>query len=303
MQSDSDLKGNILGTNSLPFFLNMSTPIDHEEPLIFTTSSYPSSPPSAATPTIILTRFTAIITFVTLSLWANYEASKGVDISVLSSAAPLSAAARRFDLLFVSNGRAHRILQRASRFAEKALYPDDRFPRKPVDRIAVQLAGVDLASIALVGPGAASGEYVICLSPAVMSAADAGAAVSEAVHRAVARLWLWDEGGAPGSLMEAVPDYLAAAAGFRPSPNSTCGESGSGWCWSAEFVRYCEERELGFVARLNRGMRQGWTEFTADQALGSPVKQAYAEFRSPAGGNLEQSGNSTSDRAGERQSL
>ncbi|KAG6496699.1 hypothetical protein ZIOFF_044569 [Zingiber officinale] len=229
------------------------------------------------------------------------EASKGVGISVISSAAPSSAAARRFDLLFVSNGRAHRILHRASRFAEKALYPDDRFPRKPVDRIAMQLASVDLTSMASVRPGAASGEYVVLLSLAVMSAADADAAVSAAVHRSVARLWLWDEGGAPGSLMEAMADYLAAEAGFRPSPNSTCGESGRCWCWSAEFVSYCEERELGFVARLNRGMRQGWTEFTADHALGSPVKQAYAEFRSPAGGNLEQSGNSTSDRGEERQ--
>ncbi|XP_074561317.1 uncharacterized protein LOC141817578 [Curcuma longa] len=289
----------------------MSSPIDQEESLIATTSSSSSSSSSfssssaASTPTaiVILTRLTAIITFVALSLWANYEASKGVDISVFSSAAPSSAAARRFDLLFVSNGRAHRIIHRASRFAEKALYPDDSFPCKPVDRISVQLACVDLTSIASVGPGAASGEYVVFLNPAVMSAADAEAAVSAAVHRAVARLWLWDEGGAPGSLMEAMADYLVSAAGFRLSLNGTRGESGSGWCWSSEFVRYCEERELGFVARLNRGLRHGWTEFTADHALGSPVKQAYAEFRSPADGNLDQSGNSTSDRAGERQSL
>ncbi|WOL17030.1 hypothetical protein Cni_G25819 [Canna indica] len=267
-------------------------------------SSSSSSPHSTAaiaavsTPTI-RTRLIAALALVAISLWANYEASKSVDILVRNSAAG-SPAERRFDLDFVSNGRAHRIIHRASHFVEQVLYPDELHPRKPVRRITLQLSGIDLPSLASVS--AADGDYTIHLSPAVMSssAAHAEAAVTSAVQRAVARVWIWDDGkqAAPEPLLEAMADYLTMAAGLRPSSKAACGGSldqSSGWCWSAEFLEYCETRRRGFVARLNRGMRQRWSELAADDALGLQVGRAYAAYTAAAAarGRVMESKNAT----------
>ncbi|RWW65364.1 hypothetical protein BHE74_00027337 [Ensete ventricosum] len=284
--------------------------MDIEEPLLSspatttTTSSSSSSADeiginTAASTLTILARLTMLLTLVAISLWANHEASMNIDISIVNSAVG-SRAGRRFDLNFVSNGRANRIVHHASRFVEQALYPEEAYPRKPISHIILHLASNDLDSVTSVSPGAGSGDYTIHLSPSLMSAADGDDALASEVHRAVARLRLWDaQQAAPSPLLEAVADYLAVAAGFFPqSSNKTCNVSSY---WSAEFLQYCEGRRNGFIARLNRGMRERWSESTVDDALGSPVRQVYTAFHEPETGYVMESVNSTSSSAEVRQ--
>ncbi|XP_065036820.1 uncharacterized protein LOC135672288 [Musa acuminata AAA Group] len=253
---------------------------------------------TAASTLTILTRMTVLLTLVAISLWANHEASMNIDISTVNSAVG-SRAGRRFDLNFVSNGRANRIVHHASRFVEQALYPEEAYPRKPISHITLHLASNDLDSVTSVNPGAGSGHYTIHLSPSLMSEADGDGALASEVHRAVARLMLWDaQQAAPSQLLEAEADYLAVAAGFPPSSNKTCNVSSY---WSAEFLQYCEVRRNGFIARLNRGMRERWSESTVDDALGSPVRQVYTAFHAPETGYVMESLNSTSSSAEVRQ--
>ncbi|URD76004.1 Peptidase of plants and bacteria [Musa troglodytarum] len=265
-----------------------------KEPLL----SSPTTASSLATTPAVLIRVTTILTLVAVSLWANYEASTSVDISVVNSADG-SRAGRLFDLKFASNGRAHRIIHHASQFVEQVLYPDERYPRKPINRITLRLAGHDdLPFLASVSPGSGAGDYTIHVSPILMSAADADAALAAAVHRAVAKLWLWDgQRTAPEPLLEAAAEYLATAAGFGSRPNVAYAVAleSNGTCWSAEFLRHCEAKRDGFVAGLNRGMQERWTELTADEAFGSPVQQACAAYRSAPPGRIMESSNSTTD--------
>ncbi|CAN6336697.1 unnamed protein product [Urochloa humidicola] len=263
-----------------------------------------SAPPSSPSTQSFLLRVVTVIAVACASLFAQHEAAKGFGIDVVRAGAAGDAAGRRFDLFLVSNGRAERILQRASRGVERALFPDASFPRKQVRRVTVRMAGHNLtaAAGATVGAaGAAPGEYVISLSPALVSGAGAGsaAAADAAVRRAVARMWLWDgRGAAPSRVTEAMVEYLAAAAGGEVSATALSAseeeDGGEHWCMSARFLRHLEGQREGFVARLNRAMRDRWSDAAVDAALGAPARLACAAYRAATAATLA---SSTSDAA------
>ncbi|CAN6345729.1 unnamed protein product [Urochloa humidicola] len=88
----------------------------------------PSSRPSTQS---IVFRVVTVLAVACASLFAQHEAARGFGIDVVSSGAASKrgdAAGRRFDLFLVSNGRAERILLRASRGVERALFPDASSP-------------------------------------------------------------------------------------------------------------------------------------------------------------------------------
>ncbi|KAF8716389.1 hypothetical protein HU200_026359 [Digitaria exilis] len=254
----------------------------------------PSSSSSPSTQSIVL-RVVAVIAVACASLFAQHEASKGFGINVVSAASTRSSVAdagRRFDLFFVSNGRAERILHYASRGVERALFPDASFPRKQVRRVTVRMAGHNLTAgdAATVDATAAPGEYVISLSPALVSrTGDHDAAVAAAVRRAVARMWLWDgRGAAPARVTEAMVEYLASvasgdeatAAAATPLSSSPVDDGEEERrCMSARFLRHLERQREGFVARLNRAMRDRWSDAAVDAALGAPARHACAAYR------------------------
>jgi len=250
-----------------------------------------SSSPSTQS---VVFRVVAVIAIACASLFAQHEAAKGFGIDVVSAGAQRSGdAGRRFDLFFVSNGRAERILQYASRGVERALFPDASFPRKHVRRVTVRMAGHNLTAGATVDASAAPGEYVISLSPALVSGTATGTAaadaVAAAVRRAVARMWLWDgRGAAPARVTEAMVEYLAsaaagdaaAAAEVAATPlSSSASDDGGRRCMSARFLGHLERQRQGFVARLNRAMRDRWSDAAVDAALGAPARHACAAYR------------------------
>ena len=243
--------------------------MEAQAPLLPTTTvaaaTRPTTSPSTAN---IIARVATVLLVACVSLFAHHEASKGFDIAVVNSAASRGTlAGRRFDVFFVSNGRAARVLHYASRDVEQMLYPDESFPRRRVTRVTVQMAARNLTAQATVAAGVAPGEYVISLSPSLMSAADTAGAVTAAVRRAVARMWLWDgRGTAPAHILDSTVAYLA--------DDEAAPEDGR--CISARFLRLLESRQSGFVARLNRAMRDRWSDGAVDTALGAPARRECA---------------------------
>ncbi|XP_040380412.1 uncharacterized protein LOC102721084 [Oryza brachyantha] len=254
----------------------------------------PSSSPSNAS---IVARVVAVLAVASVSLFAQHEASRGFHIDVVNAAPRDTVAGRRFDLFFVSNGRAERVLHYASRGVEEALFPDASFPRKRVTRVTVKMAGHNLtgddgAVAAASVDGVAPGEYVISLSPGLMySTSDKAAdAVAAAVRRAVARMWLWDgRGAAPARVTEAMVDYLASGANANAIEASPAADDNDApQCMSARFLTHLERRRGGFVARLNRAMRDRWSDAAVDAALGVPARPACAAYRAAAAAALTQ---------------
>ena len=117
----------------------------------------------------VLTRTSIAALVAAVSLFAQHEASKGFRIDVVRGGGTAGAAGRRFDLLFVANGRAERVLHRASRRVEEALFPDPSFPRRRVARVTVRLmAGGNLTADDAAVDAVTDGEYVISLSPRLL---------------------------------------------------------------------------------------------------------------------------------------
>ncbi|EEE64828.1 hypothetical protein OsJ_19685 [Oryza sativa Japonica Group] len=89
------------------------------------TADESSSSPSTAS---IVARVVAVLAVASVSLFARHEASKGFHVDIVNAAPRDTVAGRRFDLFFVSNGKAERILHYANRGVEAALFPDASVP-------------------------------------------------------------------------------------------------------------------------------------------------------------------------------
>ena len=249
--------------------------------------------PSRASPSgrSIAARYLAVALVAAVSLFAQHEASKGFRIDVVPGGGTAGAAGKRFDLLFVANGRAERVLHRASRRVEEALFPDPSFPRRRVARVTVRLmAGGNPTAADATVDAVTDGGYVISLSPRLLSPSSGGGsagaadAVAAAVRRAVARMWLWDgRGAAPARVTESMVEYLATAVPDEPSsPAEERASASNTHCISPRFLKHLERRRAGFVARLNRAMRDRWSDAAVDAALGAPARPVCAAYLAAA---------------------
>ncbi|XP_008784483.1 uncharacterized protein LOC103703421 [Phoenix dactylifera] len=258
-------------------------PPTNHPPITVPNSANTSVSPSTLTVSI---RFVAFLSLAAVSLWANYEATKGFEITILS-ADTHTVAGRRFNLMFVSNGRAAQLVLNSSDFIERLLYPSELYPKKPVRHVTLQLADEDLAEVVAVSPGRGSRDFVIHVSPSVMAEADVRMSAASAVQRAVAQVWLWDgQGRAPRSLLNAMGEYLTMAARLvhhSKHNNFSITLNNSRWddrnyFDDACFLQYCEERRRGFVARLNRAMMEDWNEHMVDSALGLRSRELCSAY-------------------------
>jgi len=75
-------------------------------------------------------------------------------------------------------------------------------------------------------------------------------------------------------------EKTAAAAEVAATPlSSSASDDGGRRCMSARFLGHLERQRQGFVARLNRAMRDRWSDAAVDAALGAPARHACAAYR------------------------
>ncbi|XP_010243671.1 PREDICTED: uncharacterized protein LOC104587674 [Nelumbo nucifera] len=264
------------------------------EPFIpATTTAAATATPTTAIDTSssspIISRLLLLFFIGLLSIWANYEASKGFEVNVINEADD-TPAGRRFALFFVSNDKITRIVLNTSQFAEKILYPDDSFPKKPVNRVVIRFSSRKMSHPVVV-ESKEKDEFVLHISPSVMEDEKVEKAMVSAVQRGMARLWIWGgEKGAPTSLLDGMVEYISISAGFPHLPDSGNGlrlpESNS-TCWDdkdstavANFLNYCEGIRNGFIGRLNQAMQDPWHNRTMDDALGLPAQTLCSSYYS-----------------------
>uniref|UniRef100_A0A7N0U9G0 Uncharacterized protein n=1 Tax=Kalanchoe fedtschenkoi TaxID=63787 RepID=A0A7N0U9G0_KALFE len=144
-----------------------------------------------------------------LSVWAAIESSKGVAVTVLKADGSLPGA-QRFNLMYVSNGKAARILIRATRFVETHTpLPGPNGLRG----VTLRLSGQNTSSSLVEAAESRNDgrEFVLSLNPALLlklSERKADADVEAALLRSVARVRLWSLVGrmGPGSASRAVEE-------------------------------------------------------------------------------------------------
>lgn len=228
----------------------------------------------------IIIRFLLIILIGTVSVWANYEASKGLIITVINDSGN-SSPGKRFSLFYVSNDKATRIVLTTSQFVENLLYPEDHHtqtsyspnPKKQVNHVILRLATQNLTTKFLV-ESTKNHEYILHLCPSIMDQENYNHEVSSAVLKGMSRIWLWDgdgQGNSPQGLINGMVEYISSLAGLTPElPEYS--DDGNYWEGKdaiavAQLLDYCEKQNVGFIRRLNQAMRNDWHTLTSSKCI------------------------------------
>lgn len=217
----------------------------------------------------IVFRFVCIILIGTISLWANYEASKGFAITVINDAGD-SDAGKQFSHFYISDDKATRIVFDTSKFVENILYPSDHvhqrgFFKKQVKHVVLRLANVQNMSTNIVVESRANNEYVLHLNPSIMKHKNFNHAIVSAIQRGMARVWLWDGyGTVPEPITNGMIEYISSS--FQPeSINSR--ENSLKTNTVADMLVNCVKQNSGFVRELNQAMRDHWQDSTFDYSV------------------------------------
>ncbi|KAF3328848.1 Peptidase of plants and bacteria [Carex littledalei] len=225
----------------------------------------------------ICVRAVTFILLIAISLWANYEASKGFDLTI-HNASMNTLVGRQFDLMFVSNGKAAKLLLEASDVMERIVYPANMYVKKPVRHVILELAGEKTTEIVQVKRGYKKekpGEYQIIINPEILEEENLTKAMAAALYRAMAYVWLWDSTtAAQRSVVDAIVEYLMVRSGRFNSTSSKNRSSNVG-----NFLQKCDNLILsnGFVARLNNAVHELPSERMVDQALNQLLEELCLE--------------------------
>ncbi|KAG8659843.1 hypothetical protein MANES_02G084700v8 [Manihot esculenta] len=216
---------------------------------------------------IILRLFT-IFSIGVISIWANYEASKGFGITIINDISDFPAG-KRFTLLYMSNDKATRLIQSSSSFVENILYPNISYPKKKVNHVTLRLSSSNLPKLVTVET----------------STNDESMAL-----QGMSRIWLWDGKGkdkGPPWLLDGLVEYIKTVAGSGPMTALGAWElpEFGEFCLGdrdpravAKFLGQCERQSKGFIQRLNRGLKNEWDDRTVENALGTSVDNICHSF-------------------------
>jgi hypothetical protein len=234
-----------------PLLIHPSTTIEIQEKpeiaAIATATKPETSPPFLIGQ--ILVRIAVVFAIAAACIFANHATSNSFEISVVNAAAN-TAIGRRFHVMFVANGKISQILYSSNKIIEQVLYPNGSFPKKPINHITIHLSGQNLTDMVAVRTGLKPGEFSVILGHGFLSSENPVIAFRTVLNRAMARVRAWD---GPEEVVSAMVEYLAMQATSETFGIIDARLDGS--CWSPGFLRYCESREHGFVARLNRQLR------------------------------------------------
>ncbi|KFK39998.1 hypothetical protein AALP_AA3G316800 [Arabis alpina] len=90
----------------------------------------------------------------------------------------------------------------------------------------------------------------------------------------------------PGGLIEGIADYVRLKAGYNPAHWVGPGRGDrwdQGYDVTARFLDYCNGLRNGFVAELNKKMRNGYNDNFFVELLGKNVNQLWREYKAKYG--------------------
>ncbi|KAI3702383.1 hypothetical protein L6452_28120 [Arctium lappa] len=149
--------------------------------------------------------------------------------------------------------------------------------RKNVARVSVFIDDMDGVAYALNDEIHVSANYIQGYS------GDVKTEITGVLYHEMTHVWQWNGNGqAPGGLIEGIADYVRLKAGYAPSHWVQPGEGDrwdQGYDVTARFLDYCNGLRNGFVAELNKKMRDGYNDDFFVDLLGKTVDQLWAEYK------------------------
>ncbi|KAL3652468.1 hypothetical protein CASFOL_002149 [Castilleja foliolosa] len=241
----------------------------------------------------IIFRLSLVAFIGIVSIWANHEASKGYAITIVNDSGQ-TLPGKRFQLFYVSNDEATRIILEASNVIQSFLYSNNENPtKKKVEHVILKLASRVLVDNVIVDTVADQNEFVLNISPSIMERTNFDEAIIRAIREGVALVWLWDgQGNAPKNLINGIVEYIilmlynlgdrwaVVSPDHRAEPPDSvvvCWKHDDPR-WVAGFLSYCERRRPGFIRRLNRALKDRWDDGILDGVLGRSIQSMCTSY-------------------------
>lgn len=107
--------------------------------------------------------------------------------------------------------------------------------------------------------------------------------VTGIIYHEMTHVWQWTSNGlAPRGLTTGIADFVRLKAGYVAS---NWGENGHGDNWddgfdvTARFLDYCNTLKQGFVAKLNKKMRNQYSDAYFNHLLGKSVYHLWTDYK------------------------
>ncbi|KAK1695017.1 hypothetical protein QYE76_011714 [Lolium multiflorum] len=190
---------------------------------------------------------------------------------------PNSAGGKRFDREFGGVTYAKQVLSEASSFIWTTFKQPDPADRRQYD--SVSLTVVDNISYAGATRGNAiqvGAKYVAGINSGVKEE------VRGLLYHETTHVWQWgvmDYAKKPG-LFEGIADYVRLKAGLVSGAKAGQGDRwDQGYDVTAFFLDYCDSLKHGFVAEMNRKLKDGYSDDYFVHILGKNADKLWSDYK------------------------
>ncbi|WJX21204.1 hypothetical protein P8452_10665 [Trifolium repens] len=172
-------------------------------------------------------------------------------------------------------------LDSATQFIWKVFQQNNQADRKNVEK--VKLFVDDMDGIALTYPSINE----IHLSARWINNIQVIDEFTGVLYHETTHVWQWfGNNQAPTGLTEGIADYVRLKANYIPAHWVKAGEGDKwdhGYDITAHFLDYCDSLRNGFVADLNKKMRNGYSDQFFVELLGKTPDQLFTDYKAKYG--------------------
>jgi hypothetical protein len=176
---------------------------------------------------------------------------------------------------------ATQTLDSATQFIWKVFQQNTPADRKTVQKVSLFVDDMDGVAYTSNNEIHLSARYVNSYS------GDLKNEITGVLYHEMTHVWQWNGNGqANGGLIEGIADYVRLKANYAPSHWVKPGQGNKwdqGYDVTARFLDYCNGLRNGFVAELNKLMRNGYSDQFFVQLLGKTVDQLWKDYKAKYG--------------------
>ncbi|XP_075672798.1 uncharacterized protein LOC142642327 [Castanea sativa] len=178
----------------------------------------------------------------------------------------------------IGSGYSKQTLISATNFIWSLFQQNNAADRKNVPKVSLFIDDRDGVAFASNNEIHVSARYINGYSGNVKTEIT-GVLYHESTH-----IWQWNGNGqsTPGGLIEGIADYVRLKAGYAPSHWVKPGQGDrwdQGYDVTARFLDYCNSLRNGFVAELNKKLRNGYSANFFVELLGKNVDQLWKDYK------------------------
>ncbi|WRX16289.1 hypothetical protein QQP08_008776 [Theobroma cacao] len=172
-------------------------------------------------------------------------------------------------------------LSSASDFIWRIFQQNNPAERKNVQRVTLFIENGDGVAFAINNENHVNANYLGNYS------GDVKREFTGVLYHEMTHIWQWNGNGqTPGGLIEGIADFVRLKANYIPSHWVQPGQGDrwdQGYDVTARFLDYCNSLRNGFVAKLNKKMRTGYSANYFVELLGKTVDQLWSDYKAKYG--------------------